>query len=71
MVKNTSNANSIQSSLSTNTIGNTMNLIVGVHDWIVDQGATNHMTSNPNMPVQKKPHSLGTPNQVDLPNNRS
>lgn len=46
----------------------TINLTVGDHNWIVDSGATNHMTYNSNMLVQKKLLSSKTPNQVHLPN---
>ncbi|KAH0696496.1 hypothetical protein KY290_013867 [Solanum tuberosum] len=57
----------IQGSSSTNTTCNTINHTIGNHDWIVDSGATNHMTYNSNILVQKKPLSPNTPNQVHLP----
>jgi len=57
--------NSIQSS---NTAGNSFKLTVGTHDWIVDSGATNHMTYKSDMLVQKKSIPLNNCNQVYLPN---
>lgn len=58
-------ANSIQSS---NTAGNSLKLTVGTHDWIVDSGATNHMTYKSDMLVQKKSIPPNNSNQVYLPN---
>ncbi|KAH0672224.1 hypothetical protein KY284_023311 [Solanum tuberosum] len=64
---NTGSANSIQGPSSTNTTGNTSHYTISNHDWIVDSGATNHMTYNSNVLEQLKTVSPNTPNQVHLP----
>jgi len=58
-------ANSMQSS---NTACNSFKLTVGTHDWIVDSGATSHMTYKSDMLVQKKSIPLNNCDQVYLPN---
>lgn len=57
--------NQIQSS---NTARNSFKISVGSHDWIVDSGATNHITYKSDMLFDKKSMPSNSYNQVYLPN---